>query len=108
MINVPVVMVDKLFTLPSLDPEAFRVGSKRGHQWCHMWVNPGDEETLHAIANKIGMRQSWFQNKQGFPHYDLTPSRRARALRAGAVETDLRDWLYSRRTHLQSRYETIL
>jgi hypothetical protein len=91
------IMVDSLFTLESRDSQAFRVGARNGHQWCHMWCNPGDEEALHALAAKIGLKRSWAQLKPGFVHYDLVPSRRALAIKAGAVETDLREWLRSRR-----------
>jgi hypothetical protein len=48
-------------------------------------------EELHAMAGKIGMKRSWFQNHRLLPHYDLVPSRRAVAIRLGAVEvTDRR------------------
>lgn len=89
-------MVDKLFKLVSSDPQARRVGRKHGHQWCHMWCEPGEEDKLHEIAAKIGMRREWFQDKS-LPHYDLVPTRRAMAILEGAVETDLREWLKKRR-----------
>ena len=41
-------------------------------------------EELHELARAIGLRRAWFQDKR-VPHYDLTPSRREAALRAGAV-----------------------
>ncbi len=88
-------MVDSLFKLVSADPEARRVGSRNGHQWCHMWCEPGEEEQLHEMAAKIGMRREWFQEKR-LNHYDLTPSRRRKAVAAGAIETNLRDWLRAR------------
>lgn len=43
---------------------------------------------LHAMAERIGMRREWFQNKPHYPHYDLTESLRAAAVAAGAVEVD--------------------
>lgn len=55
--------------------------------WCHMASDiPGDAglAELHAMAEQIGLRRAWFQNKKRLPHYDLTVSRRAKALRAGA------------------------
>ena len=54
---------------------------------CHMFADSLDE--LHAFALRIGLRRSWFQNDK-LPHYDLNPSRRCAALRAGAIELDLK------------------
>jgi len=44
---------------------------------------------LHALAARTGMKREWAQMSQsGILHYDLTPSRRARAVLAGAIELD--------------------
>jgi hypothetical protein len=43
-------------------------------------------EELHAMADAIGMKRAWFQNKPQLPHYDLVPARRAKAVKLGAVE----------------------
>lgn len=64
--------------------QAARVGGRNGHQWCHLFADEKDSTELHAIAFRIGMRRQWFQGD----HYDLTPGRRAAAIRAGAVEVD--------------------
>jgi len=58
------------------------------HGWrlgpsCHMIADTLDE--LHAMAQRIGLKREWFQPKST-PHYDLTASRRARAVTAGAIE----------------------
>lgn len=84
------VYVDPLFTAISRNAQAYRVGARHGHRWSHMWSD--DVEALHKIARKIGMKREWFQNKPGFPHYDLTPTKRARAIAAGAIERSLTDW----------------
>lgn len=42
-------------------------------------------EELHEMAERIGLRRSWFQSFGTVPHYDLTPNRHARALELGAV-----------------------
>lgn len=89
--------VDPLFHLPSLDPQAYRVGIRHRHLWSHLWCDPGDEELLHAIALRIGMRRAWFQNKPSFPHYDLVPPKRILAISYGAIEKPLHDWLRERR-----------
>jgi len=64
--------------------QAKRVGGRNGHQWCHLFADEKDSTELHAIASHIGMRRQWFQGN----HYDLTPVKRAAAIRAGAVEVD--------------------
>jgi len=71
--------------------EARRAGAKHNQQWCHMWSD--DLEALHEMAAKIGMKREWFQNRAGFPHYDLVPTRRAKALEFGAVERSVADWM---------------
>lgn len=60
--------------------------------WCHCWTD-GDIEELHAFAERIGLPRSWFQPHISLNHYDLTPGKRALALRSGAVEADLREWI---------------
>ena len=55
---------------------------------CHLIADL--EEELHALADKIGLRRAWFQPRPrgslSRSHYDLTPSMRRRAVRAGAIE----------------------
>lgn len=71
------VFVDEfMIWLPSKIP-CFRKGS------CHMTADNEDE--LHAMAKKIGLRRAWFQPHPIHRHYDLTESKRNLALRAGAV-----------------------
>lgn len=50
---------------------------------CHMTCD-GDIEELHELARRIGLRREWFQPRST-PHYDLTPARREKALKNGAV-----------------------
>jgi len=54
---------------------------------CHMVADTLGE--LHAMAEAIGMRRAWFQ-PASFPHYDVSLSRRRRAVQLGAVEVDRR------------------
>lgn len=68
------IYVDHLFTWPG----------KRG-QWCHMMTD-GDVQELHEMAQRIGIKRHWFQNKKRFPHYDLRPVQREFAIKAGAIE----------------------
>jgi Protein of unknown function (DUF4031) len=63
-----------------------RVGSLSA-RWSHLTVGPSDDVAeLHAFAARIGLRRSWFQDKE-WPraHYDVTESKRQEAIRAGAV-----------------------
>jgi hypothetical protein len=45
---------------------------------------------LHEFAARIGLKLEWFQPRSR-PHYDLSKTRRAAALAAGAVELDRRE-----------------
>lgn len=58
---------------------------------CHMMADSLEE--LHQMADKIGVQRKWFQNKNSFPHYDVCLSKKALAIKSGAVEIDHR-WLY--------------
>lgn len=82
------VYVDPLFRWESKDPQAFRVGERNGHMWCHMFADTDEE--LHALAARIGMRREWHQPRppHRLSHYDLTPGRRKRAVALGALEVN--------------------
>lgn len=56
---------------------------------CHMIADSLDE--LHVMAAKIGVAQKWFQARASFPHYDVCLSKRAAAVRLGAIEVDRRE-----------------
>ena len=51
--------------------------------YCHMMTDQDDLEELHAMAKRCGLNARWFQDHPAHPHYDLTTSRRRRAIRAG-------------------------
>jgi len=68
-----------------------------GKQSCHMWTDSDDLEELHKLARKIGLRREWFQDRKGFPHYDLVPRKRELALANGAQYQALSDFLAARR-----------
>jgi hypothetical protein len=58
-----------------------------------MLTGPWDDpEELHRLARQIGLRRSWYQVKP-WPrgHYDVTETRRQRAIAAGAVEITWRE-----------------
>jgi len=54
-----------------------------GKQWCHMGTD-GNLSELHAISYAIKLKRCWFQAGR-HPHYDLRPSKRALAIKRGAV-----------------------
>ena len=62
-----------------------RYGKKK---WCHMTADSLEE--LHDMADKIGLKKEWFQNKSQ-PHYDIVPSKRFLAVDNGAIEITVRE-----------------
>jgi hypothetical protein len=80
------VYVDELFTMESANAQAFRVGARHGHRWCHMFADTPEE--LHAFAPRIGMRREWADDDVDGGHYDLTPPKRAAAIKLGAIAVD--------------------
>lgn len=66
---------------------------KRGRSWhwdksCHLFCDEGDIQELHAFAKLLKLKREWFQDRDGFPHYDLTEWKRTLAVRLGAKEVD--------------------
>jgi len=62
----------------------------RGQLYCHMIADlPGE---LHAMAYTIGLKADWLQ-KPGTPweHFDLSPGKRAEAVKHGAVEVTAKE-----------------
>lgn len=55
---------------------------------CHCWADTRDE--LFAMMDRIGVARRWFQQppKASWEHFDISLSKRALAVAAGAVETD--------------------
>lgn len=48
-------------------------------------------EELHEMADRIGVRLRWFQNKPGRPHYDICQQMRVRAIELGAIPVTTRE-----------------
>jgi hypothetical protein len=85
----PIIYVDEIKTwIPKKE-------LRWGTNWCHMWCD-GDVEDLHKFAIGLGLKIEYFQNKR-LPHYDLIPSKRILAIKKGAKEMSLRDWIYQKR-----------
>src|SRR3990167_7657151 len=75
--------------------DLYNAKGPRGHvRWCHMAVGwDEDLEELHNMAVMIGLHRGYFQDDPNHPHYDLTPSKRALAIRYGAIPLDWRGWV---------------
>jgi hypothetical protein len=74
--------------------EQIKPGARHaGRRWCHLEDTDGDTDKLHAFAARIGIPRRWFQIgvRGTFPHYDLTPRYRLKAIQAGAVELTSED-----------------
>lgn len=83
------VYVDELRIFPGQKFTLFSRGS------CHLTAD--SDEELHAFAQRLGMRRAWFQPHPLANHYDLTPSRRAFAVRLGALEVSAKEQARRRR-----------
>ena len=57
---------------------------------CHLIADTVKE--LHELAQGIGLKREWFQDKS-LPHYDLTFGMRCAAVRAGAIEVGMRKFV---------------
>ncbi len=75
------IFVDELFTMTPRTAQARQYGNR----WCHLSTDENLEE-LHQFAEKLGLRRSYFQPHATLPHYDLTPAKRALAVKLGATE----------------------
>jgi Protein of unknown function (DUF4031) len=60
----------------------------RGMVMCHMLADTPEE--LHGMAEKLRVRR-WFQSTGSSPHYDISLSKRAEAVREGAQEVKGRE-----------------
>lgn len=68
---------------------------------CHMWADSIGE--LYAMADRIGVQRKWLQRppETGLPgmnaswvHFDIAATKRALAVKHGAIETDKFEALY--------------
>lgn len=57
----------------------------------HLIADTLDE--LHAMAEKIGLKREWFQDKASTPHYDVSISRKKAAVALGAKVLDRREFV---------------
>jgi hypothetical protein len=71
--------------------------------WCHMQADSLDE--LHEFAARLGMKREWFQpgSRPETAHYDVTKTRRALAVKLGAIEETTRQGSERRRAAARRR-----
>lgn len=55
---------------------------------CHCWAD--DRQELFAMMQRIGVNVKWFQQppKASWEHFDISKSKRALAVKNGAIEVD--------------------
>lgn len=61
----------------------------RHTHWCHLTADT--EAELHEFAVRLGLKRAWYQRKSPTDyrwHYDVTPTKRTRAVHLGAIEVD--------------------
>ncbi len=56
---------------------------------CHMVADTINE--LHEMADKIGIKRKWFQDKPNHPHYDISLGRKRLAIQYGAKEITIKE-----------------
>jgi hypothetical protein len=80
-----VIMVDELVNYQQKSKPGGERYFGNGKPSCHLTTD-GDPEELHRFAARLGLRREWAQDPNNLQllHYDLTPSKRAFALRLGA------------------------
>jgi hypothetical protein len=59
------------------------IHSWRNKKWCHLIAD--DLTELHSFAAKLGLKREWFQAHKIQPHYDITASKREKAIELGAI-----------------------
>lgn len=74
------VYVDDMYKLP--------IGQFKRMKMSHLIAD--SEEELHEMADKIGLRRSWYQGD----HYDISLTHRKIAVREGAVEVGYHQLAY--------------
>lgn len=81
--DVMAVYVDKLQNWPQPPKKGAERWFGNGKPSCHLTADTLAE--LHAFSRRLHLRFDWFQSEHG-GHYDLTPGKRAEAVRLGARE----------------------
>lgn len=72
---------------------------------CHLFHLDNITDDLDVVAFTLGLRRAWRHDAPGFPHYDLTPAKRAVAVDLGVRELHRRDPEF--RAYLNRRRDAI-
>ena len=84
------IYVDAIKEYPT---EAIQKPARRwGKSWSHMWTD-ADPQELHLMANRLGLKRSYYQEHGLLKHYDVIPTKRALAIQHGAVEGHVKNYL---------------
>ncbi len=67
-----------------------------GNIWSHMWTDQKNPEELHQMAEKIGLKRSYYQDHPTLAHYDVTPPKRKHAILLGAQQTSVTEYIQLR------------
>ena len=92
------IYVDDAFC--SDDPDGWGRWTGGGH------LQADSLEELHAFAERLGLKRSWFQSRPGRPdrdHYDVTRSKRDEAILLGAIPEAVEDGTERRRSIRNAR-----
>ncbi len=68
---------------------------------CHMLADSLEE--LHAMADRIGVARRHFQTDSSAPHYDICKSKRALAVKFGAIAINRRKLAELLHQHRESK-----
>lgn len=73
----------------------------RGMTMCHMGADTTEE--LLAMADLIGVQRKWIQSAGTWrEHFDICLTKRARAVRLGAIEVTQREFVLRKSPNLKS------
>lgn len=92
-----------------VDPAVYK--DKGGTPFAHMMsdAEKRDDEIaeLNRMADNIGLKREWLQNDPYHPHYDVTRSKRAMAIRHGAKEVTSQEMVLMNRERHERRLARI-
>lgn len=71
------------------------------NNYCHMWTDSTHDDLDNFAVGTLGLKKEWAQEKRGaivkdFYHYDISPSKRQRAIKWGAKPMALSAWIKQR------------